>query len=39
MTTKKVPLANLDWDDVRLFLHINRTGSLSQAARQLKIDH
>ena len=39
MTTKKVPLANLDWDDVRLFLHINRTGSLSQAARQLHIDH
>jgi len=39
MTTKKVPLANLDWDDVRLFLHINRTGSISQAARQLHIDH
>ncbi len=39
MTTKKLPLADLDWDDVRLFLHIQRTGSLAQAARQLHIDH
>ena len=39
MTTKKVPLADLDWDGLRLFLQIQRTGSLSQAARQLRIDH
>ncbi|MDA7418576.1 LysR family transcriptional regulator [Xenophilus arseniciresistens] len=39
MTTKKVPLADLDWDGLRLFLQIQRTGSLSQAARNLRIDH
>lgn len=39
MTTKKVPLADLDWDDLRLFLQIQRKGSLSEAARQLRIDH
>lgn len=39
MTTKKVPLADLDWDDLRLFLQIERRGSLSEAARQLRIDH
>lgn len=39
MTTKKVPLADLDWDDLRLFLQVQRKGSLSEAARQLRIDH
>lgn len=39
MTTKKVPLADLDWDDLRLFLQIRRVGSLAQAARQLRVDH
>lgn len=39
MTTKKVPLADLDWDDLRLFLQIQRSGSLSQAARQQRVDH
>jgi DNA-binding transcriptional LysR family regulator len=39
MTTKKVPLTNLDWDDLRLFLQIQRVGSLTQAARQLHVDH
>lgn len=39
MTTKKVPLADLDWDDLRLFLQIQRVGSLTQAARQLRVDH
>jgi DNA-binding transcriptional LysR family regulator len=38
MTTKKLPLSDLDWDDVRLFLQISRTGSLSQAARLAKVD-
>lgn len=39
MTIKKVNLVDLDWDDMRLFLQIHRTGNLSQAARQLRIDH
>lgn len=39
MTTKKLPLSDLDWDDLRLFLQIHRMGSLAQAARQLRIDH
>lgn len=30
---------SLDWDDVRVFLYAARTGSLSQAARRLQIDH
>src|ERR1041385_2658810 len=28
----------LDWDDVRVFLEMEREGSLSGAARKLKID-
>ena len=28
----------MDWDDVRIFLAIEREGSLSAAARTLKID-
>ncbi|MEH3085503.1 MAG: LysR family transcriptional regulator [Xylophilus ampelinus] len=39
MTTKKIPLSDLDWDDLRLFLQIHRLGSLAQAARQLRLDH
>ena len=38
MTTKRVPFARLDWDDIRLFLHVYRTGSFSMAAKQLQID-
>lgn len=30
---------SIDWDDLRVFLHAARTGSLSQAARRLQIDH
>ena len=37
--TKKLPLSDLPWDDMRLFLHIHRCGSLAQAARKLQIDH
>ncbi|BAT61542.1 HTH-type transcriptional regulator GltC [Variibacter gotjawalensis] len=29
---------NLDWDDLRVFLHVARTGNLTQAARRLRID-
>lgn len=29
----------LDWDDIRLFLELAREGSLSAAARRLKVDH
>ena len=29
MTTKKLPLSDLDWDDLRLFLQIHRMGSLA----------
>lgn len=28
----------LDWDDLRVFLHVARTGNLTQAARRLRID-
>jgi DNA-binding transcriptional LysR family regulator len=39
MTIKKIPLQALDWDDVRVFLAIARTGSISGAARSLRLDH
>jgi DNA-binding transcriptional LysR family regulator len=39
MTIKKVPLQDLDWNDLRVFLAILRTGSISRAARQLRLDH
>jgi DNA-binding transcriptional LysR family regulator len=29
----------IDWDDLRVFLHVARTNSLTQASRRLKIDH
>lgn len=29
----------LDWDDVRIFLDVARTGNLSSSARRLRIDH
>jgi DNA-binding transcriptional LysR family regulator len=29
----------LDWDDLRVFLDVARTGSLSQTSRRLRIDH
>ena len=30
---------DLDWDDLRYFAELARTGSLSEAARRLKVDH
>jgi DNA-binding transcriptional LysR family regulator len=39
MTTKKIALGDLDWDDLRVFLAIARVGSLTEAARALKLDH
>ncbi len=30
---------NLDWDDLRVFLDVARTGSLAQSAKRLRIDH
>lgn len=39
MTLKKIPLEDMDWDDLRLFLAVMRTETLSQAAKRLKLDH
>ena len=33
------PLERLDWDDLRIFINVARVGSLTQAARSLKLDH
>jgi DNA-binding transcriptional LysR family regulator len=33
------PIERLDWDDLRIFLDVARVGSLTQAARALKVDH
>jgi molybdate transport repressor ModE-like protein len=38
MTVQK-QTASLNWDDVRIFLELARTGSLSAAARGLRISH
>jgi DNA-binding transcriptional LysR family regulator len=29
----------LDWDDLRVFLDVARTGNLSHTARRLRVDH
>lgn len=29
----------MDWDDIRVFLHVARSGQMGEAARQLAIDH
>jgi DNA-binding transcriptional LysR family regulator len=39
MTTKKIALERLDWDDLRVFVAVARLGSLTEAARALKLDH
>ncbi len=39
MTVKKIPLEEMDWDDLRIFLAVMRTETLSQAAKRLKLDH
>jgi DNA-binding transcriptional LysR family regulator len=33
------PIEHLHWDDLRIFLDVARTGSLTRAARALKVDH
>jgi molybdate transport repressor ModE-like protein len=33
------PIERIDWDDLRIFLDVARVGSLTQAARALKVDH
>lgn len=33
------PMGTLNWDDLRIFLELARTGSLSAAARALRISH
>lgn len=38
-TTRACSLASLAWDDVRYFLAVARDGSLSGAARALKVEH
>lgn len=39
MSSKKIPLQDLDWDDLRVFLAVYRLGSLSQTARRMRLDH
>lgn len=39
MSIKKIPLEDMDWDDLRIFLAVMRTETLSQAAKRLKLDH
>jgi len=39
MAVKKVRLEELDWDDLRVFLTVVRTGNLSKAAKQMRLDH
>jgi DNA-binding transcriptional LysR family regulator len=39
MSVKKIPLEEMDWDDLRLFLAVMRTETLTHAAKRLKLDH
>lgn len=39
MTVKMHQIEDVDWDDLRVFLSVSRAGSLSQAAKLLKVDH
>lgn len=39
MSVKKLRLENVDWDDLRVFLAVMRAGNLSQAAKQVQVDH
>jgi DNA-binding transcriptional LysR family regulator len=39
MPIKKIPLQQLDWDDLRVFLAIGQTGSIAAAAKRLRLDH
>jgi DNA-binding transcriptional LysR family regulator len=39
MTTKKIAVEFMNWDDLRIFMSVIRAGNISLAARQLKLDH
>ena len=39
IASEAAPGLGLDWDDLRFFAELSRTGSLSAAARRLKVDH
>ena len=39
IASEAAPGLGLDWDDLRYFAELSRTGSLSAAARRLKVDH
>ena len=39
MTTKKIAVESMNWDDLRIFMAVLRAGNISLAARQLKLDH
>jgi DNA-binding transcriptional LysR family regulator len=39
MSAKKIPLDQLSWDNLRIYLAIARAGSLSEAAKHLRLDH
>lgn len=39
MGIKKIPIEELDWDDLKIFLAVVRSGNLSQAAKIVHVDH
>lgn len=39
MGIKRIPIEELDWDDLRIFLAVIRSGNLSQAAKTIHVDH
>ena len=39
MGIKKIPIEELDWDDLKIFLAVIRSGNLSQAAKAVHVDH
>lgn len=39
MGVKRIPLEELDWDDLRIFLAVIRSGNLTQAAKIVHVDH
>lgn len=39
MGVKKIPIEELDWDDLKIFLAVVRSGNLSQAAKSIHVDH
>ncbi len=39
MLIKRIAIEQLDWDSLRVFLEVARTGNLTQAARRLQLDH